>query len=376
MIPQLTAARIFAFLAFPALVAVLEGCDNAVVNVTDSRWKTIAMDTAQLPPSEKISTTPIAGGDGTVVNAGDLVKMRIGDGRRKGDGTEWAQEAWYWTGYLPADLYHYGATAPTLFGGLLVGRHVGEKFLLEPQEKDLHAIQVRLSGLAEPDTNRKGGGQMEAFNDSSVAWDLFTLRKSTIEIVASCPVKLSIRMGQMTQWGYILNIFGMHYPSSRRGALYWSAIDAECPQPDDKVRFMIGPIYFSPTSGSYQEAYQNETLYNWWNAYLAERPQAKYPDEHQHVVIGGKWIHREDKNQHWVDVASPAVHAAAPPGSGGYSEAASPVTPHELRNSKVEGYAWAMDNNIESAADCNSGTPEFIDGCKSAVERKAAHTRR
>jgi hypothetical protein len=215
---------------------------------------------------------------------------------------------------------------------------------------------------------------MEAFNDSSVAWDPFTLRKSTIEILASCPVKLSIRKGQMTQWGYILNVFGTHYPSDRRGTLYWSAIDATCPQPDDKVRFMIGPIYFSPTSGSDQEAYRNETLYNWWYAYLAERPQAKYPDEYQHVVIGGKWIHREDKNQHYVDVASPAVHAAAPPGSGRYSEPASPVTPHEPRDSKVEGYAWAMDNNIESAAECSVGTPQFIDGCKSAVARRAAHT--
>ena len=124
MISQLTAARAFTFLAFALLVAVLNGCDNAVVNVTDSRWKTVAMDTAQLPASERIPTTLITEGNGTVVNAGDLVKMRIGDGRRRGDGTEWAQDAWYWTGYLPADLYHYGATAPTIFGGLLVGRRV------------------------------------------------------------------------------------------------------------------------------------------------------------------------------------------------------------------------------------------------------------
>jgi len=359
-----------------AAVLLLAGCDNTIVNVTDSGWKPLAMNTAQLPPNPKLPTTPIAQGAGAVVKGGDLVKLRLPNGLVRPDGTPVFKDAWYWTGTLPEAYSHYGATWPTELGALLVGRRVGDQFLLDPQDSGPYAFQPRvtLTGMPPPQVNRKGFGVVSAFEEASSEWSLYSLRKSTFEILAACPVQLSVRKGEMTQWGYILNLFGMHYPVSRRGTLYWSAIDADCPAPDGRVRFMIGPIYVSPTSGNDQQAYVNETLYNFDDAYSSKRPRSTYPDEYQHIVIGGKWIRNGERNMHTVDVAVPLVHALPPPGFGRYADPAPPRSPDETPNEKVEGYAWAMDNNIEKPEECNTGTPEFIAGCRSAVAKKAAHT--
>lgn len=357
-----------------AVGLLLAGCDNAIVSVTDSGWKPLAMNTAQLSPDPKFSTTPIAQGSGAVVNGGDLVKLRLPSGLVRQDGTVVYRDAWYWTGTLSEAYSHYGATWPTELGALLVGRRVGEQFLLEPQDDGPYSPHVTLTGMPPPQTNRKGFGRVVAFEESSYDWGLYTLRKSTFEILAACPVRLSVRKGEMTQWGYILNMFGMHYPISRRGTLYWSAIDSDCPAPDGQVRFMIGPIYVSATSGNDQEAYRNETLYNFYDAYSSKRPRRSYPDEYQHIVIGDKWIRLEAPNMHTVDVAVPLVHASPPPGFGRYAEPALAKSPDEPRNEKVEGYVWAMDNNIEKAEECNTGTPEFIAGCRSAVAKKAGQS--
>jgi hypothetical protein len=299
-----------------ALGALLAGCDNTSVKVTDSGWKELAMNKTQLPIDPKYPTISIAEGDGARVKAGDLVKLRIGDGRINADKTPYLQEGWYWTGSLPEDYNHYGATWPTPLGALLVRRHVGDKFELVPQDASTYRPRITLTGMPPPQPNSKGFGHISAFSGPASAWDNFTLRTATYEILATCPVQLSVRKGEMTQWGFILNMFGSSYPIDRRGTLYWSAIDADCPAPDGKVRFMIGPIYVSATSGTGQEAYRNETLYNFADAYLAERPKAKYPDEYQYVVIGDKWIRREVRNQQLVDVAVPVVHGPPPPGSG------------------------------------------------------------
>ena len=77
---------------------------------------------------------------------------------------------------------------------------------------------------------------------------------------------------------------------------------------------------------------------------------------------------------HAEDVAVPLVHGPPPPGFGRYVDPAPPKSPDEPRNDKVEGYAWAMDNNIETAEECNAGTPEFIAGCRNAVARKAGQS--
>jgi len=53
-----------------------------------------------------------------------------------------------------------------------------------------------------------------------------------------------------------------------------------------------------------------------------------------------------------------------------YAEVAPPKSSDKRRSHKADGYVWAMGNNIEKAAECDAGTPEFIAGCRSAVAKK------
>jgi hypothetical protein len=53
---------------------------------------------------------------------------------------------------------------------------------------------------------------------------------------------------------------------------------------------------------------------------------------------------------------------------GAKAAAASPVT--APRNWFLEGYAWAVDNGIDTESKCINGNPAFIDGCKRAVHRR------
>jgi hypothetical protein len=43
-----------------------------------------------------------------------------------------------------------------------------------------------------------------------------------------------------------------------------------------------------------------------------------------------------------------------------------PVTP---RDGYTEGYAWAVDNGIETDSACHQGNAAFVDGCRKAVHR-------
>jgi hypothetical protein len=45
-----------------------------------------------------------------------------------------------------------------------------------------------------------------------------------------------------------------------------------------------------------------------------------------------------------------------------------PIAPP--RDSFLEGYAWAVDNGIDTESKCVNGSPAFIDGCKRAVHRR------
>jgi hypothetical protein len=56
--------------------------------------------------------------------------------------------------------------------------------------------------------------------------------------------------------------------------------------------------------------------------------------------------------------------------AGPKESAASSKGAVEPRDSSLEGYAWALDNNIDTDAECVNGKPAFIDGCKRAVRRR------
>lgn len=57
--------------------------------------------------------------------------------------------------------------------------------------------------------------------------------------------------------------------------------------------------------------------------------------------------------------------------------APNPQPPHAQaapRATRTEGAAWAMDNNVTSAAQCQDGSAEFIAGCQGAVARMSANS--
>jgi hypothetical protein len=155
------------------------------------------------------------------------------------------------------------------------------------------------------------------------------------------------------------------YPVSRRGTLYWSAIDAACPAPDGRVRFMIGPICVSATSGNDQEAYRNETLYNFYDAYSSRKPRSTYPDEYQHMVIGSRWIRLESPNVHDADVAVPLAHGSPPPGFGRYVDPAPRQRPR----------AAAASPKLRSVLKCVSSGHEWLAQARQLALARLPHAR-
>lgn len=46
-----------------------------------------------------------------------------------------------------------------------------------------------------------------------------------------------------------------------------------------------------------------------------------------------------------------------------------PPPPVAPRDAYTEGYAWAIDNGIDTDSACGQGSPAFVDGCRKAVHR-------
>jgi hypothetical protein len=62
-----------------------------------------------------------------------------------------------------------------------------------------------------------------------------------IEILEICPAaKLYRRTATLTQVGALLNVGESKYASQRSGTLGWTAIDAQCPEPDGTFIFRQG----------------------------------------------------------------------------------------------------------------------------------------
>ena len=58
------------------------------------------------------------------------------------------------------------------------------------------------------------------------------------------------------------------------GALGWSALEAECPEPDGRIRFQAGPFYDSESQNG-----NGARLVDWDGSYKALRPPDKHPEE-------------------------------------------------------------------------------------------------
>ncbi|MFN8580398.1 MAG: hypothetical protein U0163_05385 [Gemmatimonadaceae bacterium] len=75
------------------------------------------------------------------------------------------------------------------------------------------------------------------------------------------------------------------------------------------------------------------------------------------VVLGGRMMMGQGPRRPEAEPGRPAAR-----------ESSASTTPP--RATYTEGYAWAMDNGLQSEADCTNGATAFIDGCKAAIRRQ------
>ncbi|APV51980.1 hypothetical protein BWI17_21310 [Betaproteobacteria bacterium GR16-43] len=241
-----------------------------------------------------ISTVAVAAGTGPVVYAGDLVRLRYLRTVVNADKTEHPQrgeEAWVWTGREPdpnTDLWGQFGT-PELRMALL-GRRVGAKFELRVSGK-YHSVTVPRYGIAGPKSPSKGRneyiGQYAALEPVHLAGGEFAYGQpswSLVEIVAACPADFFTRWARMRQWGFVGNLFGSAWDTSRSGDLKWTSIEAKCPAPDGEVRFMLGPIYWT------EQPVVPGMLMAWEASYRSARPKGSFPDDYAFVTINGRTL--------------------------------------------------------------------------------------
>lgn len=277
----------------------LTGCDNFRESVTTESWKSAAViaeaPAPAFPGNETgIETTVRTEGSPRPVMPGDLVYLRFTRSvtwDNKTEHAERAEEVWVWTGREPdPGMEFWGKFGSPELRTTLIGRKVGEIFELRVST-DQHEMTAPVYGIAGPNTPRKGFnqfiGQYAAVDTKTLASGGFAGDKpssSAIEILASCPAKFATRLGRMTQWGYVFNMFGTGWQTNRSGELRWSAIEADCPAPYGKVRFMLGPIYWTA------KPVVPGMLMAWESTFRSERPKQNFPDDYAFVTINGRTL--------------------------------------------------------------------------------------
>jgi hypothetical protein len=273
----------------------LAGCDNFREKVTAEAWKSAAITEAPAPSFEgneaSIVTSVLTAGPGTQVMPGDLVHLRYTRtvlNNDKSERTQGTEEVWVWTGREPdPGMEFWGKFGSPELRTTLIGRKVGEVFELRVSSK-YHEITAPKYGIAGPVSPRQGHnqflGQYAALEPKVLAGGEFAWNQpswSAVEILNACPANFATRQGHMTQWGFVLNLFGSAWQTDRSGALRWAAIEANCPVPDGKVRFMLGPIYWTA------EPVVSGMLMAWEPSYRSARSKWIYPEDYAFVTING-----------------------------------------------------------------------------------------
>jgi len=274
-------------------VALLAGCNNALQSVSEGPWKPVTPAQAPVAGPDGIDIRPLAAGNGAAVKVGDLVRLRYTRTVTWTDGSEHrgnaAQEAWVWTGNVPNEASGVWGDfgSPTLRLALLE-RRVGERFVVD-MPVNYREVKAPRYGIGGPQPLRSGELDYMGLRDRAeplvlaggqFAWSGRSW--SEVEILSACPARFSTRTGEMTQRGYLINLFGIPHDFTRRGTLRWSAIDADCPPPAGTVRFMLGPVYHT------EEIAPRDRLYYWQATYESERPKWRHPAEYVYASIGGK----------------------------------------------------------------------------------------
>jgi hypothetical protein len=281
-------------LSMLAAVVALAGCGNAYEQLSMGRWREVGE--AQLPIAKEsgafVVTTSVPG-EGPVVRAGDLVKARVAvttvDMFGSTKNNPEPQEVWVWTGREPqvtpeqflADVYSFGTLGSARARIALIGRHLHEQFEIHLQPwADTAARNLPLRGIIDDPLSRLAvAAQIKGQLAAPLEWPALSLRSQTggspsarAEILEICSARLYRRTATMTQLGVILASGDVRYGSWRKGTLGWTAIDAQCPAPDGRVRFQAGPFY-------YFNPHDPGLLADWGVSYRRLRPPERFPEE-------------------------------------------------------------------------------------------------
>ena len=232
-----------------------------------------------------VVTTSIEG-SGPAVSPGDLVKARVRTLRAHG-----VQTVWVWTGREPesavgaqrqADVDTFGDLGLGRARIALIGRRLHERFEihLEPAADQyvdafpLRGISITQFGALEKVEQIRGRWL------APPVWPELPLGSSAvgqssadIEIINICKARLFRRTATLDQRGLVWASGDAGYAKERKGTLGWTAIDAQCPEPDGHIRFQAGPFYHSV------RASEGNRLADWGESYVRLRPPEKYPKE-------------------------------------------------------------------------------------------------
>jgi len=288
------------------LLVHLAGCGNAIDDLKVGDWQAVGSPQSPEPRLRGSAVlTPITLGTGPAVQPGDLVKLKITVFRRatpmvRNKNRVWVENTaepiklsdvpvvWLWVGREPGkrdyeNLESWGNLGSARVRQALIGRAVGDRFTLEESADAEGFMDIPLRGFSIMGlTSHSIGDQQNQWPSLKIAERAVKVKDrpgkgaafAEVEILDVCHGRLYQRTAEMTQWGIVPNWGEMNYNISRKGTLRWSAVEGECPSSRERVRFEIGPLYFSQG---------RPALYNWQGSYQQKRPPTKFPHEYQQM---------------------------------------------------------------------------------------------
>ena len=256
---------------------ILAGCESESLSM--GKWQQVGIREAPISALRGDARIELLeAGTGRTVEAGDLVKIRVTVTQRVNqDVTKFDPVvAWLWTGREPEprtfeSLSQWGDLGSARIRKTLIGRRIGDRFrfALSAGAKGEEIIAKNGFAVADAYAPHEHGQPIGSYK-----WPRFVVGRppyewsevhSEVELLNACAGSLYKRTAVLRQRGTIFNIFEMAYNSEREGTLRWSALEANCPAPDGKVRLEVGPLYY--TLGR-----EGRMLFNWSDSYRRLRP--------------------------------------------------------------------------------------------------------
>jgi hypothetical protein len=134
----------------------------------------------------------------------------------------------------------------------LIGRSVGDRLSARLEPTAQGSITVPLKGFTVD-----GAATLDDTGLKDL-WPEFRFGQGAaveIEVLDVCAGKMFRKVAAIQQYGHIVNMFDSGWQTSRRGELQWSAVEGQCAERGQTVRFEIGPLYYPSR--------EDPTLYHW-----------------------------------------------------------------------------------------------------------------